>query len=227
LNYALKLLYPPRCVFCGEIISIRKEPEICNNCIKDISFFGRSTNVRREDRFDSLSVLFSYEGIIKKSLQNFKFHDKPAYFRAYASLLVERIRKDTNLDKVDMLMAVPLHRSRLISRGYNQSRLISRYIARQTGKPDMSKIIVRTRKTEVQSKVAGPHREANVLNAFRVKCNDRIKGKTILIIDDILTTGSTINECCRVLKEAGAKTVHAAVVASGRANFENSSVMQK
>ncbi|MDD4493295.1 MAG: ComF family protein [Eubacteriales bacterium] len=219
-NYALKLLYPPRCIFCGEIISIRKEPEICDECSGKLPFIGKNIGIRGDDRFDSLSILFSYEGIVKTSLQNYKFHDKPAYFRTYALLLAERIGKDLDTERIDMLMAVPLHRSRLLVRGYNQSRLISRYIGRKIEKPDMTRLIIRARKTEIQSKLAGVQREDNVRGAFTVKHREKIAGKTVLIIDDILTTGSTINECCRVLKEAGAQEVHAAAVASGRVELQ-------
>lgn len=113
-------------------------------------------------------------------------------------------------------MSVPLHRRRKIRRGYNQSLLISERVAGKLNKPDISRLLLRTKNTEAQSGLEGDKRSSNVKNAFKVKDAGCLKNSTILLIDDILTTGSTINECCKVLKEAGAAKVHAAAAASGR-----------
>ena len=219
LSQALKLFYPPRCVFCEEIVDIRKTPEICDECSRKLPRRERGLGIRRSDRFDSLSVLYPYEGIVKESITRYKFQDKSSYFRTYAALLKDKISENVDIETVDAIMSVPLHRSKKLSRGYNQAQLISRQLAYLTKKQDISNLLIRIIKTESQSGLEGEKREGNVRGAFEVRHSERISGKTVLLIDDILTTGSTINECCRVLKEAGVRVVHAAVIASGRFSF--------
>lgn len=219
LSRLLKLLYPPRCVFCGGIIHIDKVPEICDKCRDKLPQIKRGPGIRRSDRFESLNVLYPYEGIVKESITRFKFHDKPSYFRTYAALLKDRISENIDFDTIDAIASVPLHSSKKLSRGYNQAQLISRRLAYLMKKPDLSKLLVRIKKTESQSKLEGENRKTNVRGAFEVRHPDRLTGMTILLVDDILTTGSTINECCRVLKAAGVPAIHAAVIASGRFSF--------
>ena len=219
LSQALKLFYPPRCVFCGEIVHIRKTPEICDGCSRKLPRSDRGLGIRRSDRFDSLSVIYPYEGIVKESITRYKFQDKSSYFRTYAALLKDKITENIDLEKIDAVMSVPLHRSKKLSRGYNQAQLISRRLAYLMKKQDISNLLTRIIKTESQSGLEGEKREDNVRGAFEVRHPERLSGKSVLLVDDILTTGSTINECCRILKAAGVRAVHAAVIASGRFSF--------
>lgn len=177
---------------------------------------GWRGELSRSDRFDTLTVLFPYNEMIKDSLTGFKFHGKQSYFRTYADLLHEKLTEFINTDEIDYVMSVPLHRRRKIRRGYNQSQLISERVAAKLKKPDISKLLLRTRNTEAQSGLEKVKRNENVKNAFRVRDSDCLKGSTVLLIDDIITTGSTINECCKALKSAGVAKVHAAAAASGR-----------
>lgn len=172
--------------------------------------------MRGSDRFDTVTILFPYDDMVKESLARFKFQGKQSYFRTYADLLHEKLSELINTDEINYVMSVPLHRRRKIRRGYNQSLLLSERVAAKLKKPEMSGLLLRTRNTEAQSGLERDERSANVKDAFSVKTSDCLKNSTVLLIDDIITTGSTINECCRALKNAGVLKIHAAAAASGR-----------
>jgi ComF family protein len=127
-----------------------------------------------------------------------------------------KVIKMRNTIKFDTIISVPLHRQRELNRGYNQSRLISGALSRKLGLPDNSKLLQRVRNTQSQSLLAREERSLNLVDAFAVVDTSGVKGKNILLVDDIMTTGYTLNECAKALKAAGARTVVGAVVASGR-----------
>jgi ComF family protein len=165
---------------------------------------------------DGIVCVCEYSGIIKHAVVRYKFYNKSSYYRTFAGLLADSVKKMTCGSKFDIIISVPLHRVKRRNRGYNQSLLISRVLSRKLGVPEGSKYLSRARNTDSQSLLSGEKRHINVLNAFRVDYADKVVGKDILLVDDVLTTGSTLNECCRVLKAAGAGRVVAAVIASGR-----------
>lgn len=115
-----------------------------------------------------------------------------------------------------MIISIPLHHKKELSRGYNQALLISKALSRELKIPECSGVLKRIKYTDAQSLLKKGDRSINVKGAFRVINSDMIKDKSILLVDDILTTGSTANECSKVLKEAGARIVDAAVIASGK-----------
>lgn len=122
----------------------------------------------------------------------------------------------TSSRKFDIIISVPLYKEKERVRGYNQSQLISRILSRETGIAENSGLLLKVRDTGRQSLLNRKERSLNIKDAFQLTNKDRVKGKTVLLVDDILTTGYTVNECSRILKEAGAKWVTAAVVASGK-----------
>ncbi|NJD03310.1 MAG: ComF family protein, partial [Ruminiclostridium sp.] len=193
----------------------------CGECYKKIVFSEdkllRAASPDIAKGCDAAVSVCRYTGIVKHSLVKYKFYNKPGYYRTYAKLLTKHIFKVTNSTKFDMIISVPLHRNREIKRGYNQALLISKALGRETGIRECSKLLVRTRDTGAQSLLDRESRLVNVKDAFRITNAELIKGKNILLIDDILTTGTTVNECARTLKKAGANTVTAAVIASGQA----------
>jgi len=169
-----------------------------------------------EEYCDSIICLCEYTGIIRESLKRYKFYNKPGYYRVFGKLLAEKIKKVTDFQKFDIIISVPLHRNRERIRGYNQSLLISRVVGRELGIQECSWLLEKVKDTPSQSLLNRQKRESNIKDAFRVTFSDRVRDKSILLIDDILTTGNTVNECSRVLKQCGARHVTAAVIASGR-----------
>ena len=221
LERILNLVFPPKCIFCNKIMDSKDDLQICGECYKKIAFSGenlqRAAGLHAANGCDAAVSVCRYTGIVKHSLVKYKFYNKPGYYRTFANLLSKCIFQVTNRVKFDMIISVPLHKNREINRGYNQALLISKALGRLTGISDCSRLLVRTRNTGAQSLFDRKSRLVNVKDAFCVTNAELIKGKNILLIDDILTTGTTVNECGRILKDAGAKTVIAAVIATGQA----------
>lgn len=221
LESMIKLIFPPRCVFCGCILNADSIHEICKHCYAKIPFLDGEVFAFREGFklqafYDDVVCVCEYSGIIKESLLRFKFFNKAGYYRALAGLLSNNIKKMTKKLNFDIISYIPLHKHREADRGYNQSQLIARYLSRELGIPLAAGLLARVRDTKSQSLLDRRDRHKNIRGCFTVDRPDRIKGKIILLVDDILTTGSTMDECSKVLKRAGAKSVTAAVIASGR-----------
>lgn len=218
IKWLLNLIFPPKCIFCANILDINTEIYICGDCYKKIPFV-EETNASFNKGFnyyDDMICVCKYSGIIKDALRRFKFSNKPAYAKTFSLLLLQKLKEMTNGHVFDIIISVPLHKQKELARGYNQSYLISKEISRGLGICEQSAVLKRIRNTDSQSRLEKNMRLTNVKDAFMVNNAAAVTGKTILIIDDILTTGSTLNECCRVLKQAGAVKAIAAVIASGR-----------
>lgn len=217
LKYLLNLLFPPRCIFCGDIIKASSSIDICSVCYKKLPFINEGIiKPEKGQYFDEVICVFEYSDIIKKAILRYKFFNKPHYCRTFALLLSDKIKNMTIKPEIDIIISVPLHKHKQRSRGYNQSYLISRLISKNIGAKEGSYLLSRVKDTESQSTLPKNERHLNIENAFRVLSHQEIKGKNILMVDDILTTGSTLSECSRVLKDAGALKVIAVVIASGR-----------
>jgi ComF family protein len=154
--------------------------------------------------------------MVKDALKRYKFRNKSVYYRTFGKLLAQKISKVTQIKNGDVIMSIPLSKDRQDARGYNQSYLISNYISKVLRISEKSYILKKIKSTGVQSLMKKNLRVINVEGAFKVCYPERIKGRKVFLIDDILTTGSTLSECSRVLKESGALEVTAVAIASGK-----------
>lgn len=221
LNRIINLIFPPKCIFCESIVNLSSFISICEDCYKKIPFSHQEyTELSNEYPYTSFHIklvcLCEYEGIIKQSLIRYKFMNKQSYNRTFGIMLAEKIKKMTSCRNFDIIVSVPLHKTKERLRGYNQAYLIAREVSRKMKVSENSQLLSRIRNTKSQSKLDKNDRVLNVKDAFKVKNEKWIKDKTILLIDDIATTGATMGECCKSLLEAGAKEVVCAVIASGR-----------
>ncbi len=220
LDKVINIIYPPKCIFCQQLLGHDVGAHICDLCYSKLPFMKMEVMPafpQAEDNYcNGVVSVFEYAGLVKESLIRFKFYNEPGYYKTYGGLIADKLDKLSNINDYQLVMSVPLHKQREYSRGYNQAYLISRELSRKIKLRESSGIFKRTRYTESQSLLDRHKRAQNVKGAFTVTKPGKIKGKTILLVDDILTTGSTIEECSRVLKEAGATRVIAVVVATGR-----------
>lgn len=214
------LVYPAKCIFCQKLLSYDVTLHICSACYAKLPFAIEALLSTSQDgevsSCDGAISVFQYNGMIKESLIRFKFYNKPNYYRTYARLIASRLAKMTDIKQYNIVLSVPLHRQREFSRGYNQAFLISCALSRELKLPECSRLLKRLRYTDTQSLLDKQKRHENVKGAFIVAEPENIKGKSILLVDDIMTTGSTLEECGRMLKRAGAIKVIALVVATGR-----------
>jgi competence protein ComFC len=221
LEILLKLFFPSKCIFCDNSIHINEEVEICDQCYSRIKLYNyNSGKPKMHLDFlkygDGIISVCKYSGLVKESLRKFKFQQSPHFYRTFSNLLYNTLKPMLVYMQLDMVLSVPLHNKRLVERGYNQAYLISKNISKRLDLKEGSRYLKRIKETKTQSLLKKDERTTNVKNSFKILKTKEISGKNILIIDDILTTGNTLEECAKVLKESGAKNVFLAVIATGK-----------
>ena len=207
------ILFPPRCVFCRKFLH-GSEKLYCLECEKTLPY----TSGGGELTGDCFSVCIAplyYEDTVRDSILRFKFKGATAYSQAYGKLLADCIRENLT-GRYDLISWVPLSSKRLKERGYDQSMLLAMAAALELDDVAVC-TLDKVKDVEMQSLV-GPleKRRENVAGAYQPVDPELVAGNRILLIDDIVTTGSTLSECARTLLEAGAAEVLCAVVARAR-----------
>ncbi len=205
------------CVFCGERksggahITVGRIG-ICTDCYDSIPKSPPALPYRGDRNLSYIMSPFEYTGKMRSAILEFKFRSCSAYAPLFASMMQSYISSYGSLaSEFDCIAPVPLHPSRMRERGYNQSELIARHVARANGvelRPDM---LVRTRATKRQSELRGTQRAMNVKDAFA--CTGMAENKRILLFDDICTTGATLRFCADALAARGAKKICALTLA--------------
>ena len=204
----LDLLYPPRCLLCGEFLT---EPgPLCEACRKSAPIYP---NRKRKSQFlDSITAVWYYKENVRASLLRFKFENAPNLAWGYGPFLGRAIREHQP-QGFDLLTWVPTAPGRKFRRGYDQAELLAKAVGKELSMKPV-KLLKKVRNNPAQSGISdGALRKANVLGAYRLRSRVSPAGKRILLIDDILTTGATAGECARILRLGGAEQVHCAAVA--------------
>ena len=210
IPFLLDLLYPPRCAFCHDFLETSREG-ICAHCRTGLPF--AQNGGRQHFPFIPACVSpLNYEGNVRESLLRYKFGGATGYAKVYGRLVAETVRTELP-GAYDLITWVPLSRKRLRERGYDQAYLLAKETARHWGIEPV-RLLRKTRNNAAQSGLASAaERRGNVLGVYTAENIDKIRGAKILLIDDILTTGATLGECVRVLREAGAADVVCATLA--------------
>jgi ComF family protein len=231
LQSAVSLLYPPGCTICGK--SIRADDYLCDQCetkaVRIVApfcqkcsepFEGSITNTfacancaHRTIYFDAAVSAYRGRGVVRQIIHEFKY-GRQIHLRHLVARWLNSALDDERLRQshFDVIVPVPLHPTRQRERGFNQAGLLAELLSAQTSircKP----LLERTRYTTTQTALDRSERMENLHNAFRLRKNANVRGLRVLLVDDVLTTGSTLNECARILKRGGAFSVHAATAA--------------
>jgi ComF family protein len=152
--------------------------------------------------------------MVKDLIRLFKYQKKMILGDDLAWFLYEHLRGEDSLWwSADALVPVPLHARRLRQRGFNQAEIVARMLSRLTGLDLQAKRLIKVRDAQPQTTLSGEDRRANLKGAYAVRGGRLIRGKTVILVDDVFTTGATMQECSRVLKEAGAREVRAVTIA--------------
>lgn len=208
----LQLLFPARCVLCRRILK-NGEKDLCVRCrAEEPAYLNTKTRVQF---LDSFTAVWYYEGTVRASLLRYKFHGARGNGVSYGHLLAEKLRDECPGD-VDVLTWVPVSPLRRLRRGYDQAELLARSVGRElemTPVRTLKKIRHNPRQSGIRDDAL---RRANVRDAYTIADPETVRGKRVLILDDIFTTGATVGECARVLRRAGAKEVHCAAVAAAQ-----------
>ena len=230
----LDLLYPRNCVRCGAS-SPEALPHLCWDCLSDTPKIEAPFCVccgdpvagdiqhdytcfacsRETPAFEFARSAVRYEGAIGEALRDLKYNQAVWMARDLSALLFACVQAEYPEVDFDCVSAVPLHAARRRERGFNQSALLAAALARRMGLPYKERVARRIRPTSTQTGLTAPQRAVNVCGAFRSGLFASLKDKRILLVDDVMTTGATVNACARALKKGGAATVHVVTVARG------------
>jgi len=223
----MDLVYPPVCGICGKPAD-SEDRLVCMKCwglVEDFEFpFCSGCREMLPDKLKCLRCrsssipVFSighYSGPLQKILHDLKFSSLKPLARPLGLRLAGMIEEYSNLPDIDLILPVPLHESLQNRRGFNQSEEIARAVSAELGIPIETGILCNTRRTRQQARLPAQEREANVRGAYGVDDPEGlIRGKTVLLVDDIVTTGATLKENRRILKQSGAGRIIGATVAA-------------
>lgn len=202
---------PSRCVFCNEVTS--KGVMFCPDCKDKIKLepkFCYPPEVTHRDLLCCMAALPYHNKLVRNGILNLKFNHYAAAAPVFGEILFDM--HFTAAESVDIVTAVPLHKSRRNNRGYNQSELIAKDYAARLNKP-YKELLIKIKRNATQSTISDPSvRKDNVKGCYEIINGVDISGKTILIIDDVFTTGATMRECAHILKKSGAGRVIGAAI---------------
>lgn len=222
----IDFLLPPRCINCSKPLS--GKDGVCEDCFNIINFISNPCCQKCGMPFEATTAKSSklcglcvkdkksvfrmsrsamrYDDVSKNMVLSFKFMDKTENAKVFADWMF-LAGKDIFVEGVDLIIPIPLHYTRLIKRKYNQSALLAKRIGKLAEVKVNYSSVIRHKKTKPQVEFSGKARAQNIKGAFEIKHPENIKGKRVLLIDDVYTTGSTLKECAKSIRKAGAKSV--------------------
>ena len=223
-------------MLCKKTLNSENSCHLCNNCwnrLKPITglfcqkcgkplpeggahcYFCRTAGASGR-HFEYIRAAGVYEGILKEVIHKFKYQSKDFLADGLSEFLIRESKDKFNWTEIDFIVPVPLHKKSEHTRGYNQAKLLAEKVAKYFNKPLSTKGgLVRIRKTKAQMQLPREERLTNLVDAFAVVNPQEFKGKNILLIDDVSTTGATIEECAKAIKRVGVKKVWGLVLAHG------------
>lgn len=216
------LIFGNHCKYCGELIAFGET--LCNECKTDLPRItgekcklcgagkDRCTCKKAKMKYDGICAPFYYEKTVETAIRKFKFADKPYIAKVLAEDTAAAVKADFADIRFDFIDFIPFSKNQSKKRKYNPAEEIADEISKILGIP-IQNVLTKPFETETQHISGAFYRKGNVAGAYDTLDNADLHGKTVLLVDDIKTTGATLNECARVLKIAGADKVYCAVVA--------------
>ena len=210
IHALLDLVFPPKCILCGKLLK-KGETDLCKHCRVETPEYP--SGKRKLQFLDSFTSVWYYKEYPRSSILRYKFGGRRNYACGYGRLLAMKVQKEMP-EPFDCVTWVPVSSLRKLTRGFDQVELLSHNVGKELEVPSIA-LLKKIRHNRRQSGIAdAAQRRANVLGAYRAIELSYIQGKKILLLDDVLTTGATVEECARVLLTAGAKEVHCAAMAA-------------
>ncbi len=200
----LDVIHQPFCRLCGDPADGALEGDyLCSACLS------------HPPAFDLARSALRYRGILQNALHNFKYNGATWLSRDFGMFLAACHRAHYSALSIDLLLYVPLFPTKERERSYNQAGLLAHELSAQIGGPPVKRLLVKLLPTPTQTHLTAGARRANVRDTFAIRKKKAVAGRRILLVDDVMTTGATVHECARMLKEAGADKVYVLTVARG------------
>jgi len=234
LEAIINLLYPALCRNCFKKID-RPGRNICDNCAKDIKerlppFCARCGRQLKHDQgptavcadcargnpcFDKAWSACHYDGALKALIHDFKYKKITCLSGDFSALMINFMKKHGIGKDCDIILPIPMHQNRLFNREINHADILARELAKRLNIPFSKKALRKIKDTPLQSRLNREDRIKNQSSSFALKNSSVARNKNILLVDDLFTTGSTVNECSRLLKDSGASYVEVITLARG------------
>lgn len=214
-KYTLDLLFPPRCAWCGKVIGFT-ECDGCGALLEPLRLPAGQVTVSPQTSgyLQQAWACYRYESPVSDAIVRFKLQDEPQHFRELGRRLAARYQSEKLGGRFDLIVPVPVSPKTQRARGYNQSALLAGALSQWVGLPCDAGLLHKVKETRRQMDLERRERLANVLGAYGVAVPARAAGRRVLLVDDVLTTGATLNECAKTLLDAGAAACGALCVAS-------------
>lgn len=211
---AIVFLYPAKCRVCDDFLGVGAMPYICTKCWQDVQFIKPpwcdicgipdvnglcDTCATSPPRYGQLRTVALYQTTLQQAIHLFKFEKRKVFARYLIELINAHTPVDCDIATYDFILPIPIHKKRLRERGFNQATLLANGIAEAAGVPVLTDTLVRKRHTVAQSSLDREARQQNIVGAFEVRNPKLIRGKQLLVIDDVFTTGATIREAVNEL----------------------------
>lgn len=212
INALIQFVFPPRCALCDSSIQFADGALLCTPCEASLNPLEADFTASHLAHvwFDRARSVYPFEGKLRDALHGFKYGERFDLTEYLARVLEDEVRR---MQLPDVIIPVPLHPKRLRSRGFNQTVLVARPLTKRLGVSYDVRSLVRATDPGPQVERERKERIKAVKGIFAVNNPQKIKGKNVLLIDDVLTTGATVNECARVLKKANATRVDILTIA--------------
>ena len=220
LDFVLNFLFPPVCGICGKL----DKNWLCTKCKKRIEKYERFEVVKTPKRigeffrfleddiyFDELLYCFEYKNLIRKLILKYKFYDYGYLSNLFANVILNNKKINEIIKSYDIMIPVPMSKNKKRIRGYNQTELIVKHFEEYI--QINSTCLIKVKNTKTQSTLVATERVENIKNAFKIIDNNIVENKNVILFDDIITTGVTVNEISKILKKAGAKKVLVLIIA--------------
>ena len=234
IDLVIGILYPKRCVACDKVLlKIEKDVGFCRECQPKIKLVGDVTcikcgtplgNSQREycetcskinHYYNQNKSIYVYTGDMKNAMYRFKYSNRRCYGKVFADHAVKLYGSWIKKNGIEAIIPVPMYKNKERRRGYNQAEVFGKALSKATGVPLKNKIIRRDYDTEVMKQLNSLKRKKNLLNAFSLQKNI-VQFRKVLIVDDIYTTGTTMDEVTKVLKEGGTQEIFCMSICIGQ-----------
>ena len=222
----IDLIFPKTCIGCNSRLN-DKEQILCSECEQSLDFLTGICEIcgtTKENNpcktcesnkfyFDKACSVFQFNSTVQNLIHNMKYNEMTKISEYLGKYTKEYLNTFHPFSKIDIITPIPLHKVKKRSRGFNQSEFLTRVISEQMNWTHIPNLILRKKFTETQTKLSKKQREENVSNAFKLNPKFNIENKDILIIDDVFTTGATINSACKLLKNHNANKIYVLTIA--------------
>ena len=222
----IDLIFPKTCIECNSRLNDKKQI-LCSDCEQSLDFLtgvceicgapkeNVSCEICESNKFffDKARSIFFFDNTIQNLIHNLKYNEMKGVSEFLGKYTKEYLSKFEPFDKIDFIVPVPLHKVKKRSRGFNQSEFLTRVISEKTNWTHITDLILRKKFTETQTKLSRTKRQENVSDAFKLNPKFNIENKSILIVDDVFTTGATINSTCKLLRNHNANKIYVLTIA--------------